>query len=111
MPTFDGSGNVQGFFSVLEEMCARMGADGEDRRDFLLAQVKGPVYSWLQDQESWRHWTYEDMKEELCKEYALELSQNVTRLENLEFRGDVAKFNEAFRKISTTCKKFCPEVM
>jgi hypothetical protein len=79
--------------------------------DFLLASLKGPVTNWLQDQEGWRSWDYDVMKEELRKEYALELSQNVTRLENLEYRNDISKFNEAFRKLSSTCKKFCPEVM
>ena len=49
MPKYDGTGNIEGFFEVFEEMCERMGSLGEDRTSFLLAGMRGTVYTWLQD--------------------------------------------------------------
>lgn len=43
LPKYDGSQCVRGFFNKFEEMCDRMGADGDNRVDFLLSSVKGSV--------------------------------------------------------------------
>ena len=51
-----------------------MGAQGEGRKSFLLANMKGTVYTWLQDQEGWQVWGYEGLKAALIKEYGAELS-------------------------------------
>ena len=88
-----------------------MGSLGDSRKSFLLAGMKGTVYTWLQDQEGWRSWGYDGLKAALKKEYGTELNQNLTRLENLEFRTDMYKFNRDFGKIGSTCKKICPEGM
>ena len=74
MPKYDGTGNVDGFFEVFEEMCEQLGSQGDDRKSFLLSGMKGTVYTWLQDQEGWRKWGYDGLKVALKKEYGQELS-------------------------------------
>ena len=72
------------------------GMDGASERQMvgaLFTCLKGSALSWLQDHPASFGTSYVALKEALLAEFGGELASQITRLEGLEYKGDVHKFN------------------
>ena len=111
LPKYDGSEGVEEFLGLFEGMFDMVGATADAKKKYLVLCLKDSARQWLQGQPSWIHWNLDQLKEALCKEYGSEGSANYVRLEQMSYKDDIYKFNQAFMKLGSTCKKACPEVM
>lgn len=79
----------------------------------LLTCLKGSALSWYQDHpiSFGESVSYGALKAALIAEFGREQASQITRLEGLEYKGDMHRFNQEFAKIGSGCKSECPETM
>lgn len=93
LPTYDGKEAFDGYLTEFEAIYKVCGGDYDLQFSYLHTHLKGAARLWLHDQPSWSNWTYEKLVQALKDQYSEVITDSQTRLEQLQFRDDLYKFN------------------
>jgi hypothetical protein len=111
LPVYTGGPNVAGFVKKFEKILEEGHMSDGRKYVALLGQIKGAADQWLQRQPDWESWTYQEVLAALKKHFGQIQDTAVARLEQMQYKDDLVKFNADFTKIGSGVVDKCSEYM
>ena len=102
VPSFDGSGNVDGFFRMFERICDAMGCNSKKRYAYLISKLSGAAAALVAGEEDALDLDYRGLKKLLVSHFQGERTTHVRKLKNLRLGSDLVKFNTDFALLAAS---------